>query len=130
MRSKRDIPEVELTSLVDIIFQLILFFVIATTFVEGGITVALPKGKGDSINDTPVVINVNHDGAIIFNGRAINIDEAVHLAQDAKSKRQTILLAGDRSAPYGKVVNVLDALKQAGIDEVSLAVGGGESSSQ
>jgi len=130
MRSKRDIPEVELTSLVDIIFQLILFFVIATTFVEGGITVALPKGKGDPLKNTPLVINVNHDGTIIHNGKAVDIDEAVMLAQDANSKGRTILLAGDKSATYGKVVNVLDALKQAGIDEVSLAVGGGEGNGQ
>ena len=127
MRSKRRTsPEIELTSLVDVVFQLIIFFVLTATFVQGSITVVLPEGTGDSLSRTPFVINVDRHGAVIINEKTVDIDEAVVLARQERSQGQSILLAGDKKAPYEAIIRVLDALKQAGVEEVSLAVGGGE----
>ena len=127
MRSKRrSSPEIELTPLVDVVFQLIIFFVLTAAFVQGSITVSLPEGTGQPVSQTPLVINVNQNGEIFVNDKKAEIPEAVDLAREVVSQGRPILLAGDKRTPYEAIVRVLNALKEGGIDEISLAVGGGD----
>lgn len=126
MRSKRrSSPEIELTPLVDVVFQLIIFFVLTAAFVQGSITVSLPEGTGQPVSQTPLVINVDQNGEIFVNDEKAEIPKAVGLAREVVSKGRPILLAGDKRTPYEAIVRVLNALKEGGIDEISLAVGGG-----
>ncbi|MEN2996451.1 MAG: biopolymer transporter ExbD [Acetomicrobium sp.] len=83
MRSKRrSSPEIELTPLVDVVFQLIIFFVLTAAFVQGSITVSLPEGTGQAVSQTPLVINVDQNGEIFVNDKKAEIPEAVDLARE------------------------------------------------
>jgi len=126
MRSKRrSSPEIEMTPLVDVVFQLIIFFVLTAAFVQGSITVSLPEGTGQPVSQAPLVINVDQNGELFVNDKKTEILEAINIAREGVSQGKPILLAGDKQAPYEAIIRVLDALKEGGIDEISLAVGGG-----
>lgn len=114
----------DLTPLIDVLFMLIIFFVLTAAFVRGEVDVQLPEGKGTPVSAVPVVIAVRQDGSISWAGESMAPDAVIVQAREAFLQGQSILLAGDRSVPYGVVASLLDRLRAAGVQEVSLALGG------
>lgn len=123
-RRRRSSPDVDLTPLIDVLFMLIIFFVLTAAFVRGEVDVQLPEGKGTPVSAVPVVIAVRQDGSISWAGESMAPDAVIVQAREAFLQGQSILLAGDRSVPYGVVASLLDRLRAAGVQEVSLALGG------
>lgn len=123
--AKRRGPDVDLTPLVDTLFMLILFFVLTAAFVQGRIDVNLPRGSGSPIGGTPNVIVVQKDGSLLWNGKPVQLKDVSDLARRASDEGQPLMIAGDEEVNYGVVVSVLDSLWREGIENVSLAVGGG-----
>lgn len=123
---RRTLPEVELTPLIDILFILIIFFVLTTSFVKNQLSIELPYGGGTQITGSPVVISVNSAGQFSFDGQEIERTRVPSMAEEAYLKGKDLLIAGDRTAPYGIIATLLDDLREKGIDRVSLALGGEE----
>ena len=123
---RRTLPEVELTPLIDILFILIIFFVLTTSFVKNQLSIDLPYGGGSRISGSPIVISVDSQGQFSFDGVKIERARVPSMAEDAYLKGQALLIAGDRTAPYGIIATLLDDLRDRGIDRVSLALGGEE----
>lgn len=127
MRRRRSDVEVDLTPLIDVLFMLILFFVLTAAFVQGRLDVDLPSGRGEALPADPVVITVRPDGSLLWAGEVTTREELIERARIAKAKEIPLLLAGDRAAPYGFIASLLDALRLEGVDEISLALGGEDS---
>lgn len=115
---------IELTPLIDMVFLLLIFFLVATTFqqAEREMQIALPfAGSAGPISATlrEIVINVDRDGAIIVGGRRLEPQDLRALVADAVEANpdQKVTVRGDRSTPYAGVVTVLDTCKAAGIQE-------------
>lgn len=123
-RRSRNNPDVDLTPLIDVLFMLIIFFVLTAAFVRGEVDVRLPEGQGNPVSATPIVLTVREDGTFAWEGEALLLDEIILRAQKAYADDQSILLAGDRSVPYGVVANLLDQLRTHGVEKVNLALGG------
>ena len=123
-RRRRNSPDVDLTPLIDVLFMLIIFFVLTAAFVRGEVDVQLPEGKGTPISAVPVVIAVHQGGSLSWAGESMPPDEVIAHAREAFLQGHTILLAGDRSVPYGVVASLLDRLRAEGVEEVNLALGG------
>lgn len=126
MSRRRSSPEVDLTPLIDVLFMLILFFVLTAAFVQGRLDVDLPSGQGEPLPAHPLVITVLADGSLLWAGEAVGRDDLLARAREAKETKRPLLLAGDREVPYGLVASLLDGLRREGIDEIGLALGGGE----
>lgn len=115
-----------LTSLIDVLFILLLFFVVTTTFLDQpGIQLDLPKGW--SAQQTRVqnkVLTVTRDGRIFLNQKEIprNGLTAALRAIPAAEKKEVVLLRADRNVPYGVVIEVMDAARQAGLVKLSAVV--------
>lgn len=115
---------IEITPMIDMVFLLLIFFLVATTFhqTEREVQIALPQASHAAPLSSllrELVINVNREGQIIVSGRTITdaelqlmIEEAVALNPDQKTT-----VRGDRSTAYANVVRVLDACKAGGIQE-------------
>ncbi len=115
---------IELTPIIDMVFLLLIFFLVATTFhqTEREMQIALPAASSAGPISTSlreIVINVDRDGTVIVNGRRMDVEQLSQLVTDAVETNpdQKVTIRGDRETAYSNVVMVLDACKGAGIQE-------------
>ena len=115
----------DITSLIDVMFMLIIFFVLTASFVQGKLDVELPSGKGVSAGAKgAVTVAVEKNGAISWAGKAVSKEELAELAKRIGARE--VLVAGDRGAPYGMVAEVLSILRGAGVTSAGLLMQSGE----
>ena len=124
-RKARRGADIDITPLIDVLFMLIIFFVLTAVFVQGSIEIALPQGDGSPISEqNPIVVTVNRNSDVLWAGAPISFEDMPELVAEAMAKSEDILIAGDRDAPYGDVARVLDALRNLGVGSVGLVFEG------
>jgi biopolymer transport protein ExbD len=123
-RTNNDGASIELTPLIDMVFLLLIFFLVATTFhqTEREMQVALPHAAFAGPISTSlreIVINVDQDGGIIVSGRTVDADDLRSIIEQAVAVNpdQKVTVRGDRRAAYGNVARVLDICKGGGVQE-------------
>lgn len=113
-----------LISLTDVIFLLLIFLMLASNFItQSGINVRLPGSSSEiqqNLRSLEVVYTSPDD--IIFNGIKMNF---VQLRRDLplyfNSNEQVIRLVADKEVPLQEVINVMDVMKQAGFEKITIA---------
>lgn len=123
---RRTEATIDITSLVDIVFQLLIFFVLTTTFVSNpGIEVDLPRAKSQEIrHDTDeIVIALTQRGQIVLHGKAIDLDQLALVFENtaATQKNTMVILQADDKVAHGRVVEVMDLAKDKGLDRLAIA---------
>lgn len=115
---------IELTPLIDMVFLLLIFFLVATTFhqEEREMQIALPDADAAgpiSATLKEIIINVTEDGGIVTGGRRIEPDQLHEMIRQAVAvnPEQKVTVRGDRRATYAHVVTVLDICKGGGVQE-------------
>ncbi len=115
---------IEMTPMIDMVFLLLIFFLVATTFhqTEREMQIALPVASSAAPISTllrELVINVDVDGKIIVGGRQIDAEDlrVVITEAVAVNPEQKVTVRGDRSTAYANIVTVLDLCKSSGIQE-------------
>ena len=115
---------VDITPLIDVLFMLIIFFVLTAVFVQGSVPVDLPQGQAPQVQERkPIVVAVTKDARIFWGGELVASDDLPRLVADAKAASDDLLIAGDTGALYGAVAEVLDSLRNLGIESVGLLFG-------
>jgi biopolymer transport protein ExbD len=117
---------INLTSLIDVVLNLIIFFVLATTFVHpSGLKVELPRS---AVEETvkpgeEVVVVVTRADEIIMNDRPYTAEELLDKLTEIREKNPTgtIVIQADEKSSHGAVVSVMDAAKRAGFEKLSIA---------
>ena len=125
-RARRVDPVVDVTPLIDIIFQLVLFFMVSTTFVSApGIEVDLPRSSSDTVlRDTDDLnIWVSSDGAVYVDEEPVDYQGLkAALADAARSNPSTlIVIKADKDVGHGRVVAVMDAARSRGLTQLAIA---------
>lgn len=117
-------PTIELTPVIDMVFLLLIFFLVTTTYhqVEREMKIALPEAESAapiSVALRDLVVNVDDEGNIFVAGRAMTLEELRTLVTDSidANPNQKVTVRGDREASYGNVARVLDICKAAGVAE-------------
>lgn len=125
-RNKRKrTSDIDITPLIDVLFMLIIFFVLTASFIQGKIEVELPTGKGQSKSmEKAITVTVEKNGHISWNGKIISKEEMSILARESSDRE--ILIAGDRETPYGTIAEILSILKNEGITSTGLLMQGGD----
>ena len=121
---------IDLMPLIDVVFLLLIFFLITTSFArpkeEHKIPVNLPSGVtgSESKSDDPVTIVVAADGRVRFEDEEIAGTDLLDRLTTLKKDRPdaAIMLRGDTEAAHGNVVETLDAIKASGFDKVNLII--------
>ena len=115
---------IELTPMIDMVFLLLIFFLVATTFhqTEREMQIALPVASSSapiSAMLQELIVNVDVEGRIIVGGRRIDPDRLQSMVSEAVAlnTQQKVTVRGDRRTAYANVVTVLDICKGAGIQE-------------
>jgi biopolymer transport protein ExbD len=118
-------PEVNITPLVDVVFILLIFFAVTTTFVYfGGIRVDLPKAATATDVDKAVVrVMVSKENVIYIDGTAVEANDLAGAFRQAKSDKPeaSLVIEADKDAMHGVVITVIDEGKQAGFERFAIA---------
>lgn len=123
-RSLEPAVGMEMTPFIDVVFLLLIFFLVATTFqrAERQLQIALPIAAAAGPLSSAlreIVINVNAQGQLFVSSRPVSTDELRALVEQAVSgnANQKVTVRGDRHAAYGHIVKALDVCKAAGVQE-------------
>jgi biopolymer transport protein ExbD len=127
-RQNDDDMRVELVSMTDIVFLLLIFFMVSTTFVDFSrrLDIQLPETKAaEVVQETKQhVIEMGMEDTLRLDGQPIAVQDLIQrLSQDdTPSLRRAVIIRADKRLSYGKVVTVLDLVRQANIREIAVAV--------
>ena len=121
-RSRRSL---NLTPLIDIVFLLLVFFMLTSHFVnDEAISIDLPQALSAVTQDEETVVEViiNSQGEISINGERVDLNELENKLSTslAAKEKKLVTLRGDQAANLGIAVNVLDAAKKAGAESVDI----------
>jgi len=123
--ARRTLPEINLTSLVDIIFNLLLFFMLTATVADKqGIDISLPTAtSADPLsNEQTLTIVLADSGEIYVKGEMktkMQLDQILEEISSQQDKK--VIVQADRKVAYGAVVEILDLVRAKGIEKVSIA---------
>ena len=120
-------PNINITSLIDVLFLLLTFFIVTTTFIEqSALKVELPSMKNaDRVQqEKRFILNVSKDGQMVFNGESTSTEALEALL--AKSSTEVnasggLILRADTGLPYGDVMGILDVIKGSGVKRFVIA---------
>jgi biopolymer transport protein ExbD len=123
---KRRAPSIIIVSLIDILAILLIFFIVTTTFRKNlpQLQINLPESKSAELapaeKNEPVVLRVKSADEISLDGKPVTLDLLAEALKTMRTQAPTrpIAMQADREAPFGVVVKVLDALKDAGIKNI------------
>ncbi len=126
---KEDEPEVNMTSLIDVVFLLLIFFMVSTSFDRHArLKVSLPEASAKAVltQGKQIVLTIDASGKYYINDRqVINTSLATLKQALAKilngKKDQTIVLRADGQSTHQSVVRAMDAVSQLGITRLSIA---------
>jgi len=125
-RRERDDPMPNITPLVDILFLLIIFFTVTTTFAtSGGIDISLPEAASqrslEKVDKLYVV--VNRQGQAHIEGERMSDRELSERFRELSDKDADalVVIEADRQTSHGRVVTVMDLAKTAGLKRLAIA---------
>jgi len=124
MELEHGLKQIDIAPLIDMVFQLLIFFMLTSSFVmQPGIKVNLPKAvTSEAIKYENIEILISAENVAYLNGKVITSGELkTLLKQVSKRKNQTILIKADRHASLGRVVEIWDMARDLGITEINIA---------
>lgn len=123
-RSQLDsVNGINVTPMVDLLFVLLIVFIISTPTTENAMSVSPPEMSSDTIKeDNSKIVNLDKHGKIIYEQKEMTLNElSQKLIMLSKSNPKiNILLRSDGTQTYSKVIEVMKAVKNAGFKNVSL----------
>ncbi len=127
MQLNEDKPydDINITPMLDLAYVLLVIFIIMTTASVQGVKVDLPKGSSTQSLAVPKtrVISVSNGGQVFLDAIPVSLAELAQKLRDAKAVTPDlpVVLKGDRSVQYEKIMAVLDVAGNAGVSSIGLA---------
>jgi biopolymer transport protein TolR len=143
-KRERPISDINVVPYIDVMLVLLVIFMITAPMLSQGVTVDLPKAASQTLQTTekePIIVSVNQEGIYFLNisatpadpidSQALLLRVAAELELAKQSNQQlNVLVKGDQGVAYGKVVQAMALLKQAGADKVGLLTDSTEQASE
>jgi biopolymer transport protein TolR len=115
--------DINVTSLVDLAFTLLVIFIIAAPIMQGGVEVSVPRARAESLDSGEgIIVSVNRDGELFIGDAQATWEEFEPALVDAVRAKQAdaIFLRADEQVDYGRVLQVLGAMRALDIASVGL----------
>jgi biopolymer transport protein ExbD len=126
----KEAPEINLTSLIDVVLLLLVFFMVSTNFVrEADITLRLPQAETEANIIVPILdileIAVTEGGSYLVNGRLLTDNQRSTLSSFIEgligdNREQPVFIRADAQATHQAVVTVMDVVGQLGFIEINI----------
>lgn len=118
-RQKHLIAEINIIPLVDVVFVLLIIFMVTAPLMDRGIDLSLPQSTTNTIKpEKRFVLTLGKNQLMTLNEEPLSVSELKKRLPTLK--RESIYLMADKDVPYGIVVSVMDLIKQSGIDKLGI----------
>lgn len=133
-RHRSETPDVNLTPLIDVVFLLLIFFMVSTTFKDDHeIKIDLPEAsaKAAKHKDKPLEIRISSDGRYFVNGKEVvnkrldTLKRVIRKIARGYKKDAQVIIRTDRKATHESFIRAMDAVKQLGFRKISIPVAPG-----
>jgi len=117
------LSDINITPFVDVVLVLLIIFMITAPVLQSGIEVALPKTRTvKAIAEERLVVTIDRGQRLYLGNDAININQLRRRlrAQAAPSAQSAVFVRCDESVPFGVLARVMDTIRQAGIENISV----------
>lgn len=115
--------EINVTSLVDVAFTLLIIFMITAPIIQGGIEIEVPRAPSAPLQASEgIVITIDREGRLYLDDTPVTLEEFDAAVVQVIRRRdpETVYVKGDTNVSYGVVLRVIGKLKEAEIEAVSL----------
>lgn len=122
-RTQSSLADINITPLVDVVLVLLVIFMITAPVLQSGIEVNIPKTRTvKEITEQRLVVTIDRDQNIFLGDKPVNVHDLGQRLRDASgdSSKKVIYLRADVRVPFGAFASVMDAVKQAGITNISV----------
>lgn len=122
-RTQTSLADINITPLVDVVLVLLVIFMITAPVLQSGIEVAVPKTRTvKEITEQRLVLTIDRDQQVFLGDHAVNLhDLPQQLRQSVTDPtKKVIYLRADERVPFGAFASLMDAVKQAGITNISI----------
>jgi len=118
------IAQINVTPLVDVMLVLLVIFMVTAPIIQQGVSVELPKTRAAPLtsSEEPLVVGLATNGSVYLNDNLIALDELRNklVAIERERPGRQVFLRADRKVPYGEVVRVIAAVKEAGVTRLGM----------
>ncbi len=115
---------IDIAPLVDIVFLLLIFFMLSTSFeLHPGLKVNLPETSTKEVKKEPESLKVvlTKTGTIYLNGKKVNVKTLQKKFASVKNKKTLVVIEADKFSYHGTVVSIMDIAKQNGLSNFAIA---------
>jgi len=124
-RPGKQMVEINIAPLVDVVFLLVIFFAVSTTFLDNaGLKLELPTSSSTAQREhEDITVLLAADGTLSLDGDTIDHEELSRrlTAEIGDSERKLVILRADTTTPHGEVVGVMDLIREAGAEALTVA---------
>ena len=117
------LAEINITPLVDVVLVHLVIFMLTAPVLQSGIQVNVPKTKTvREITEQRMVLTIDKDQQVFLNDKLVNLNDLPNIlrSQSSDTSKQVIYLRADQGVSFGAFATLMDAVKQAGITNVSI----------
>ena len=122
-RTQSALSDINITPLVDVVLVLLLIFMVTAPVLQSGIEVAVPQTRTvNQITEEHVIVTIDKNQNVFLQDKQINIHDLARLlsANTPKNSKRVVFVRADQKVPFGAFASVMDAVKQAGITNISI----------
>ena len=123
--TQTSLAEINITPLVDVVLVLLLIFMLTAPVLQSGVDVAIPHTRTvNQLTEVRMVVTIDKDQNVFLQDKPVNVNQLPTLLRNAtagaKPAQRIIYLRADERVPFGAFASVMDAVKQAGITNISI----------
>ena len=122
-QSRGNVDSTMKVPLIDVMFNLLFFFLLTSNFiVQPGIKVSLPKAiSSEVIRSENLIVTLTGQDLLFLNDQPITVQDLAPQIRQAAQDNKTVLLKSDTSASLGRVVEIWDMCREAGVPQINIA---------
>ena len=123
-KKDKSISQINVTPFVDVMLVLLIVFMITAPLLTVGVSVDLPKTKAGQLNSKgdPIIVSIKENGEVYVQERVIELSQLLPRLKAISfgNKNLRIYVRGDKSVPYGVVLDTIARIKSSGFKKVAL----------
>jgi biopolymer transport protein TolR len=121
-KTQTALSDINITPLVDVVLVLLLIFMVTAPVLQSGVQVAVPQTRTvNQLTEEHLVVTIDKDQNVFLQDKPVNIHSLpAALAANPTNQKKVVYVRADQAVPFGAFASVMDAVKQAGIANISI----------